>query len=311
MRSPYWSFLATLMALGPIGMPRPARAQLIPGGRSVDVDAQRAQFNDVTLKAIRPAIDAWQAGWPIASTPNRIIDQYGENPTVVQVGGPLISGQVAVRAMTDSLRVRIREATLALSDFEASEGIAYLYGPLVLEPRDAASPSMSGHHLTVLKREAGGYRIRAQVLAAPEGGGTLPRLPASHPSGPLTVQAMAQRATPARFRNANDMLNNLHVAWSRSDTTALFGLLAGNALVHLPDEMGTTGQDARRALSNALNRTGELHMVTLDYDGAGRLLMLVGRYYLGLDNGSSRDGYFGLVLGEENGILKVRALMFT
>ncbi|MGH7472035.1 MAG: hypothetical protein ACRENP_29140, partial [Longimicrobiales bacterium] len=232
--------------------------------------------------------------------------------TVVQPGGALISGSAAVRALTDSLRTRVREALLALTDFEASEGIAYIYGPLSLDPRQSAIPTVQGHHLTILKREKNGFRIRSQVLLATPGPRALPRLPALHPSGPLTLQAMTDRATLARYRGANALLNQVHQAWSHSDTTALFALFSETALVQLPGQAaGVVGLRARRELSSLLDRAGDLHLATLDYEGSGRISVLVGQYYLELDGGAAANGYFAMVLTGDGNNWQVRALVFT
>jgi hypothetical protein len=289
-----------------------AHAQLIPGGRTVDVDLQRAQFNSVMLKTIRATIDVWQLGWPIAGGRNRIVEQYSEAATLVQPGGALISGTDAIRAVTDSLRARVRSATVAFTDFEASEGIAYIYGPLTLDPRVPTLAAVNGQHLTVLKRESKGFRIRSQLLLTAKGEGGFPRLPARHPSGPLTIQAMAHPAIVARYRNAHDLLNQVHVAWSNSDTTQLFSLLSENVLVQLPGQAeGVVGLLARRELANLLDRAGDLHLATLDYEGASRISVLVGQYYLELEAGTAATGYFAMVLAGEGNVWKVRSLVFT
>jgi ketosteroid isomerase-like protein len=289
----------------------PLSAQLLPGGRSVDVDLQRSQFNGVMLKSIRTFTQAWQDAWPIAGSANRLVPLYSQDATIVQMGGALVSGSTAIRGLTDSLRTRIREATLAFTDYEASEGIAYVYGPLTMETRQLGAPAVAGQHLTVLKREDKGFRIRSQLFVATEGPSPFPRLPALHPSGPLTVQAMANRTQVARFRSANDLLITMRAAWSRSDTTALFALLSENALIQLPGQAaGTVGQTARRALASLVERSSNLHLVTLDYDASGRLIMLIGQYYLELA-GQATNGYVAFILVGSGQDWKVRSLVFA
>jgi ketosteroid isomerase-like protein len=289
---------------------RPVAAQLLPGGRSVDVDLQRSQFNSVMLKAIRAVTQSWQDAWPIAGGTNRLVELYSQEATIVQPGGALISGNTALRQFTDSLRVGVREATLAFTDFEASEGIAYIYGPLTMEARRPGGSGLAGQHLTVLKREQKGFRIRAQLLVMPTAGPVFPHLPALHPSGPLTVQAMANRAQVARFRSANDLLASLRAAWTQKDTTALFALFGEHALVQLPGESAAVGTLARRALSNLVERSSNLHLVTLDYDGSGRLIVLMGRYYLERA-GVGTSGYVAFILAGDGSTLQVRSLVFS
>ncbi|HSL69862.1 MAG TPA: hypothetical protein VK864_06440, partial [Longimicrobiales bacterium] len=63
-------------------------AQQLPGGRAVDVDLQRAQFNSVMFKMIRELTGAWENAWPIAADRNRIIQQYGAQATLVHFTSP-------------------------------------------------------------------------------------------------------------------------------------------------------------------------------------------------------------------------------
>src|SRR5687768_13707054 len=112
-----------------------AVGQDLPGGRGVDVDLQRAQFNALMIKTVREFNTAWQNAWPVSANGSRPADHYNSEATLLQPGGGLISGQPAIRAFTDSLRAQIRDATLALMDYDASEGIAYYYGSFQMSPR--------------------------------------------------------------------------------------------------------------------------------------------------------------------------------
>ena len=297
-----------------VAFTRPAAAQDLPGGRAVDVDLHRAQFNALMIKTVREFNTAWQDAWPAASSTNRIAEYYSAEATLLPPGGGLVSGQAAIRAATDSLRAHVREITLALVDYEASEGFAYYYGSFELQPRQPTAAMMTGQHFTVLKRESKGFRIRSQLLMARETGSTLPQIAAAHPSGPLTVSAMANKGTLERYRSANQLVNRLHLAWSRSDTTALFGLFQNDALIQLPVQ--TTGAklnqiQTRRDLIDYLARSGELHMVTLDFDGAGRMGIAVGRYYLELDGGPSIEGYFAMVITGYRDDWEIRSLILS
>jgi ketosteroid isomerase-like protein len=304
--------LVWILALA--GFTRPVAAQDLPGGRAVDVDLHRAQFNALMIKTVREFNTAWQNAWPVSSSTNRIAEYYSSEATLLPPGGGLVSGQTAVRRATDSLRAHVREVTLALVDYEASEGFAYYYGSFELQPRLPTAAMITGQHFTVLKRESKGFRIRSQLLMAEETGSTLPQIDAAHPSGPLTVTAMANKGTLERYRSANQLVNRLHLAWSRSDTTALFGLFQNDALIQLPGQ--TTGGklnqiQTRRDLIDYLARSGELHMVTLDFDGAGRMAVAVGRYYLELDGGASIEGYFAMVITGYRDDWEIRSLILS
>ncbi|MEX2282407.1 MAG: nuclear transport factor 2 family protein [Gemmatimonadota bacterium] len=292
--------------------PLAAWGQDLPGGRSVDVDLQRAQFNALMIKTVREFNTAWQNAWPVVSNGNRLADHYNAEATLLQPGGALISGQPAIRAFTDSLRTQVRDATLALMDYDASEGIAYYYGSFQMSPRQPTDLDITGQHFTVLKRESKGFRIRAQLLMANEGTSALPRFPAAHPGGPLTVTAMSNKGTVDRYRSANALIHALHQAWSRSDSTALLSLFHGDALIQLPGQQaGNRGTQARRDLTGYIARSGELHMVTLDFEGAGRMSIVIGRYYLEVTGGTSVDGYFGLVMTGYGDDWRIRSLVFS
>jgi hypothetical protein len=293
-------------------LPGAARAQIMPGGKGVDVDAQQAQFNGVMVKIVRAATQAWQEAWSRPAESNVVIERYHPEATVVQLGGPLVAGRETVRALTDSLRARVGAASLGFSDFEASEGIAYIYGPFSMEPRNGTSPTINGQHLTVLRREKNGFLIRSQLFLASAGAGALPLLPARHPSGPLTVQSMANAGTVARYRSANDLVNQLHRAWSAHDSVGIFALFSANAVLQLPGEaVAVSGARARAAVHTMFQRAGELHFVTLDYDASGRLGVLVGQYYFDVPGGAGLTGYFGLVIDWHENKWQVRSLIFT
>jgi hypothetical protein len=301
--------IAALLALG-VCWPALATSQLVPGGRALDVDLQRAQFNQVMIKAMRELTAAWQDGWPPAGGPNRIVEHYAEEATLLQLGGALVSGSAAVRAVTDSLRTRIREVALGYTDFEASEGIAYFYGVFTMQPRTPTAAEINGHHFTILKRGRNGLRIRMQTLHG-TGDAALPQLPATHPGGPLTVDAMANNGTLARYRNANDLINGLHLAWARADSSALLNLFHGDALIQLPGQAaGSKGTQAFRDLLEFKTRSRALHFLTLDFDGAGRISALLGRYVVELPGEKTIEGYFALVLTGDGIDWRIRSLLF-
>jgi ketosteroid isomerase-like protein len=295
-----------------LALPADTRAQLMPGGKGVDVDAQQAQFNGVMVKVVRSALQTWQEAWSKVADASAVTDRYHSEATIVQAGGPLIAGHVAVRAFTDSLRKLIRDGSLGFSDFEASEGIAYIYGPFSLEPRDGTSPTINGQHLTVLRRDNKGFLIRSQMFVPQSGAARISFLPAQHPGGPLTVQSMANAATVARYKSANELLTQLHRSWSDNDSTGVFALFNGNATVQLPGQSsGMTGARARAALNELLERSGDLHFVALDYDASGRLGVVMGQYYIEIPGADALNGYFGMVLDWRENKWMVRALVFA
>jgi len=124
---------------------------------------------------------------------------------------------------------------------------------------------------------------------------------------------MTNRGTVERFQSANDLVNKLHVAWGQSDTTALFRLFSDNALLQLPGKAtGRAVSMSRADLLETVNNSRELHLVTLDYDGSGRLSVLLGQYYLERSGNTGASGYFALVvMGGPDEDWKIRALVFS
>ena len=279
----------------------------------MDVDLQRAQFNSLMIKTVREFNTAWQNAWPVGAGTNRLAEQYSAMATLLPPAGGLVSGQAVIRSTTDSLLAYVRETTLALTDYEGSEGIAYYYGSFEMQPRQPTAAMVTGQHVTVLKREANGFRVRMQLLLAAQAAG-LPRIEAVHPSGPLTTEAMSNKGTLDRYRSANELMSALRRAWSQSDTAALFGLFEQGAMVQLPGQAvgGKLNQvHARKDLIDYLSRTGELHMVTLDFDGASRMSVIVGRYYLEVDGSPSIDGYFAMVVTGYRDDWRIRSLILS
>jgi ketosteroid isomerase-like protein len=298
-------FIAAILAAA---MPAVLPAQL-PGGRAVDVDLQRAQFNAVMIKVIREAAGRWQESWD-APNSNRLADQYADEAALVQPGGELVTGSAAIRAAVDSLRARVGEARLGFTDYASSEGIAYFYGPFEMEPRGGTLATIHGHHLTVLKRDRAGYRVRMQLFHPAPGTANLATQPELHPSGPLTRDVMNKPASFARYRSANALINQLHLAWERPDTAALLDLFTPDALIQMPGQaVGVKGPQAHKDVLEFRARSSALHMVPLDYHNAGRISSMLGQYLVELPSGSTFQGYFAVILAGNDDAWRIRALI--
>ena len=301
------AFLIAAMLAAPL--PAVLPAQLIPGGQAVDGDLQRAQFNEVMMKIVREVAGRWQESWGSANA-KTIAEQYADEGALVQPNGAMVTGSAVIRPALDSLRARVRAARLGFTDYDSSEGFAFFYGPFEMEPRSDTLAIIRGHQLTVLKRDHAGYRVRMQLFHPAPGAAILPTQPERHPSGPLTLDVMKKPAAVERFRSANALLNQVHLAWTRPDTAALMNLFTSDALIQLPGEaVGAKGAQAYQSVLDFRARTTALHLATLDYDNSGRISSILGQYLFELPNGSSFQGYFAAILIGRDDIWKVRALI--
>lgn len=261
------------------------------------------------IKVVREGVGKWQESWDAANS-NRLAEQYMDEAALVQPGGALVTGSAGIRPALDSLRAHVSETRLAFTDYASSEGIAYVYGRFEMEPRVGTLATIHGHHLTVLKRDRAGFRVRIQLFHPAAGTANFPTHPELHPSGPLTLDVLKKPASVARYRSANALLNQLHLAWARPDTAALLDLFTPDALIQLPgQEAGVKGPQAGKDVLEFRARTSALHLVALDYDNSARITSILGQYLFELPNGSTFHGYFAAILAGEDDDWKVRALI--
>jgi CubicO group peptidase (beta-lactamase class C family)/ketosteroid isomerase-like protein len=297
--------VAVLLAVTPAAAQNPGG---LPGGRGVDTDVQRAQFTGVMLGVVRAQIGEWMDLWQAAS-PELLARHYTSTATLVPPGGRPVQGPEELAGFAAVSMATISDAGLTITDFDASEGIAYMYGAYSFTPRRAGELLATGHHVTLLQREGRAWRMRAQ-LYRPDGNRT-PFPTNGSGAAASALAAAAPGATPMQH-DAMLTLASLRTAWSNGDVKAAASLFAPDALLHLPSSADAArGEMLVAELAEAIGSSRALHTALIDFGQAERLSFLIGRYYLEPRDGRAQDGSFILVLAGQAGRRRIRSLVFT
>jgi CubicO group peptidase (beta-lactamase class C family)/ketosteroid isomerase-like protein len=288
----------------------PAAAQM-PGGRGVNVELQRSQFTEVMLKAARAQVGAWLAAWR-GEGAHGLERQYSPMATLVPPGRSALEGGEAIAEWAAAVVPATADANVTITDFDASEGIAYLYGNYSLMPLRSGDPMSSGQHVTLIQREGRDWPIRAQMYVPSSETRAYGPVGARGASGnPESLMAPGV-ATAVVEHDALLAIAALRTAWASRDTAGIAAMFAGNALLHLPTrDQPARGPQIGVALSAALDTFTVLHTALVDYGGSERLSWMLARYYLQGSSGESLHGYLMVVLAGSRGRREIRSLVFT
>jgi CubicO group peptidase (beta-lactamase class C family)/ketosteroid isomerase-like protein len=293
-------------ALAALLLATPGAGQM-PGGRGVDTDLQRAQFTSVMLGVVRAQISEWMDVWQSGSV-DQLARRYSPTATIVPPGGRPVQGPDEIAEFSAASMALASDAALSITDFDASEGIAYMYGPYTFAPRHAGEQHATGHHVTLLQRDGRTWRIRAQLYRHDGAPSFFPT------GGPLPVPAAMAAAAPAApiQNDAMITLAALRNAWSNGDVRGALALFTHDALLQLPTSSAAArGELLHAELAEAMGSFRALHTVLVDFGQAERISFLVGRYYLEPRSGRAQDGTFIVVLARQQGGRSIRSLVFT
>lgn len=244
-------------------------------------------------------VGEWRAAWQV-DAPGEVAARYTENALLVLPDGQPLVGRAEIERRLGNLLSRARDVQLGQLDFDAGTGIAFRTGSFEMDFGDG--PALRGQHLTVLMRKREGWRIRSQFFfPEPEG----PSLPAD-PSvgGPLsphrTAGALARRNEwedfhSGVFAEVNRATADLTRAWREGDVATAADAYGEHATLQLWRSERCEGKPAIDAcLRDLLPRVGEARAAVLDFDAAGSLAYVYGRYYMEVEGG---DGARETVVG--------------
>lgn len=152
---------ALLVAVVPTG----TSAQVVPGAPATDWDRMRTEYSVSVLRQYNKLIDEWRANFENGSA-HAAADYYTETARLYVGDLSPMQGRDSIRSYLDSVGGELVEIRTGLADFVASDNLAYATGPLLYRYREesGAVRSIVGHHVTVVTRERGRWRIRSQVL---------------------------------------------------------------------------------------------------------------------------------------------------
>lgn len=185
-------FAATLASFGATA----AHAQVRPGPRD-DTDERMSQFRMDVLREANETITAWRDAW--AQDDVRALVRLYDRKAVVHLPGDVTTRQ-GVAGLETALKAQlpgVGRMELGLLDADVSGDLLFIYQSFMLSPvpGDSAADDVepvTGTSTLVMKRERGGWRIRAQMF--------LPTPPAAVATAP---QPAATTTAPQANGDAN------------------------------------------------------------------------------------------------------------
>jgi uncharacterized protein (TIGR02246 family) len=156
------ALLVASLALAPTAVD----GQQMPGAAPLDLERSRAEYSAAVIREYNLLMHDWR-GTLDERTPERTAHFYADGALLLVSGEEAAQGRDAIRGLFEEFLPQIVELRTGLSDFVASDNLAYATGPLLLHYRSGAGASIQtvhGHHVTVLVRENRRWRIRSQVL---------------------------------------------------------------------------------------------------------------------------------------------------
>lgn len=156
-----------LLFLVGASFPGVVAAQVVPGAPATDWDRQRHEYTADVLRAFNKVMEEWRAAWQTGDV-EEIVALYDESALLFVGDSAPLQGRAALQmyfAQTLPLNVEIRSG---LSDFVASERLAYALGPLYvvnrIEPGAQNTRQSTGTLVTILVREGKRWKIRSQII---------------------------------------------------------------------------------------------------------------------------------------------------
>ncbi|HEX8829988.1 MAG TPA: nuclear transport factor 2 family protein [Longimicrobium sp.] len=166
--------LAAAALLVPLSAAR-GHAQVLPGPRD-DTDARLSQYRSDALREAGSVLEEWRTAW--ADDDLRALMRFYDRKALVQLPGDeeTLQGSASVETALKSRLPGVGRIEFALVDAEVSGNLLYIFHRYLLQrtPGDsAAATALPGSNMgttaTVLMRERGGWKIRAQMfIPAPQ-----------------------------------------------------------------------------------------------------------------------------------------------
>lgn len=152
---------ALLLLLAPA-----AQAQHVPGAPVTDWERARRDYTIAVLRDYNAVMSDWREILTEGDG-NKAADFYADGAILMIPGEDPVQGRDSIRAWLRRAAPDIVDIRVALSDFVASDNLAFATGPMIYTFRETGSVAqrtISGQHVTILVRENRRWRIRSQVL---------------------------------------------------------------------------------------------------------------------------------------------------
>lgn len=142
----------------------PLRAQA-PGYQQLDTRQIYAEYHAEVLSEINELQAEWGAAWANDDV-DELLELYWDNAVVITREGTPLTGHSELRGWLEGQLPDQGTAEAFMLDFDASGGMAVIYGNYSIEVRTEAGPwrRMTGPVVTVYSMRSRRWRIRSQVF---------------------------------------------------------------------------------------------------------------------------------------------------
>lgn len=155
--------LLAVLALGAM-LPATSSAQVVPGAPQPDWERARHEYTAEVLRSYNDVMGKWRAAW-LAGDVAAVMDLYDDRAILMVDDSVPREGRAVIEVYVRSILPNTRELRTGLSDFVASERLAYSLGPIYIEMTDGtAVRAYSGSAVTILVRDGRRWKIRSQIL---------------------------------------------------------------------------------------------------------------------------------------------------
>jgi ketosteroid isomerase-like protein len=151
-------------------------AQVVPGAPPTDWSVAQNEYRLNVLRDYSALIGSWHSalsGGDLAVA----AATYTDRAQLLVSGHQAVQGRDSIAAFLTEFTRPLADIRTGLTDFLASDRLAYATGPMILSlraPGSGAVRTVTGQHVTVLLREGRRWRIRSQVLKYEAGHGPDP-----------------------------------------------------------------------------------------------------------------------------------------
>jgi ketosteroid isomerase-like protein len=264
----------------------------VPGGTGYAGGRNRSAYYAEVIGRSNEVMAEWRDAWG-EDDAERAASMYHPDALLMLPGrGPVVAREGIAMALGEYLPNAGR-IQAGMVDFDGSDRMAYISGAFNLEMRDdrGVRHPISGQHVTVLFRERGDWRIRAQLFK-PDG----PVLEGPPLPGQLTVVPEG-----APLAGAVEPFASWVEAWADADADGVAEFYQEEGALILPHGQPTYTRAAiAEELMDFLPASGEVEAEMLDFDQSGRIAYVMGRFEM---EDSESGGTDGTVSGDHFTIL--------
>lgn len=155
--------LLAALALGAM-LPATSSAQVVPGAPQTDWNRARHEYTAEVLRSYNDVMGKWRTAW-LEGDVDAVMALYAEGAILMVDDSVPREGRAEIEPYVRSILPRTRELRTGLSDFVASERLAYSLGPVYIELTEGtAVRAYSGNAVTILVRDGRRWKIRSQIL---------------------------------------------------------------------------------------------------------------------------------------------------